>query len=74
MIESEIVTARWNEAVQNPDIARWRSLAYFAGYIADKMLDADPNNIQGHAMRGVSFEAHNRMLDMQSASWRKGIK
>jgi hypothetical protein len=64
MIESEIVTARWNEAVQNPDLARWRSLAYFAGDIADKMIDADPNNIQGYAMRGISVEAHERYMRM----------
>lgn len=64
MIASDIITARWNEACERPDIARWRSLAYFTGDIADKMIDADPNNIQGYAMRGISIEAHERYMKM----------
>ena len=64
LLVSEIISARWDEAIKNPDIARWRSLAYFVGDIADKMIEADPHSIQGYAMRGISVEAHKRYMEM----------
>jgi hypothetical protein len=59
-----IIEDRWKEACASPNIRRWRSLAYMAGDLADAIEAADPDNIMVGAIRGVSVEAHTRMLDM----------
>lgn len=61
---TSIVEDRWNEAVEKPDMARWKSLAALAAQVADAIEHSDPNNIMVIAHRAVYQEAYMRMLAM----------
>ena len=60
-----IIEDRWNEAVANPSIPRWKSLAGLAAQVADAVADSDPNSIMVVAHRAVYEESYKRMLAMQ---------
>lgn len=62
---TSIVEDRWNEAVANPSIPRWKTLAAMAAQIADAVADSDPNSIMVVAHRAVYEESYKRMLAMQ---------
>lgn len=62
---TSIVEDRWKDAVANPSIPRWRTLAGLAAQIADAIEDSDPNSIMVVAHRAVYEESYKRMLAMQ---------
>lgn len=62
---STIVHDRWLEAVENPDMARWMSLAQLAATLADAIESDNVDNILAASMRGISAAAMERMLAMQ---------
>lgn len=62
---TSIVEDRWKEAVANPSIPRWKTLAGLAAQIADAIEDSDPNSIMVVAHRAVYEESYKRMLAMQ---------
>ena len=67
MIESyttSIIADRWQEAVDKPDYARWRSLAEWCAQLADAIEHNEPDSIMVPALRGVYEAAYGRMLAM----------
>lgn len=65
IIIPEIIAERYREAVEAPDIARWRSLAYLAGFMADNILQSEPDSVIGDDVRTISLLAWQHALDMQ---------
>lgn len=65
IILPEIVAERYREAVQNPDISRWRSLAYLCGFMADTILQHEPDSVIGDDVRTLSLVAWQQSIDMQ---------
>lgn len=61
---AQIVAERYREACASPDIARWRSLAYMAGFVADRILDAEPESEIGDDVRTISELAWQHCMDM----------
>lgn len=61
----QIVADRYRDACASPDIARWRSLAYMAGFMADRILDAEPDSEIGDDVRTISELAWQHCMDMQ---------
>lgn len=61
---TSIVEERWNEAVANPSVARWKTLAELAAQIADSFAQHDPDNIMAAAHHGIYVKAYERMLAM----------
>lgn len=62
---SQLVSDRWDEAVAEPTLQRWRNLAQFAAQVADDIEYNEPDSILSHAMRGVYRAAYTRMLALQ---------
>lgn len=60
----QILADRYREACANPDIARWRSLAYLAAIMADKIEASEPDSLQGIAVRALSERAWTKCMDM----------
>ena len=60
-----IIEDRWNEAVANPSIPRWKTLAGLAAQVADSIEYSDPNNIMVVTHRAIYQEAYSRMLAME---------
>lgn len=61
---TSIVEDRWAEAISNPSIPRWKTLAAMSAQIADAIEHSDPDNIMIAAHRGVFEECERRMLAM----------
>ena len=62
---TSIIEQRWNEAIANPAIPRWRTLAQMASQVADSLAEHDPNNIMVVTHRAIYQEAYARMLAME---------
>ena len=62
---TSIIEQRWNEAIANPTIPRWRTLAQMAAQVADSLAEHDPNNIMVVTHRAIYQEAYSRMLAME---------
>lgn len=60
-----IISDRWKEAVANPSIPRWKTLAAMAAQIADAVEMNDPDSIMVVSLKAVYQEAYKRMLAMQ---------
>jgi hypothetical protein len=67
VILPQIVFERYREACANPDIARWRSLAYLAGFQADTIQKHEPDSVIADDLRTVSELAWQHCMDMQPA-------
>lgn len=64
IIIPQILSDRYREACANPDMSRWRSLAYWAGFMADNIQKDDPNSVIGDDVRTISLVAWQHMMDM----------
>ena len=62
---SQLVADRWEEAVAEPTLPRWRNCALFAAQVADDIKAHEPDSILAYAMHGVYEAAYERMLAMQ---------
>jgi len=60
----KILTERYQEACAKPDIARWRSLAYMAGFIADDIDKVEPGSPIGSDIRTISELAWAHAMEM----------
>ena len=60
-----IIEDRWAEAVANPTIPRWKTLAMMAAQIADALEFHDPDSISAVAHRAVYRAAYDRMLALE---------
>lgn len=63
-----IVNERWEEAIKEPSIPRFRSLAQLAALMADDIAATDPDNILVPTLDGVYRAAYDRMLKMTPPS------
>lgn len=61
----QLLAERYREACASPDIARWRSLAYWAGFMADNIQNAEPDSVIGDDVRTISELAWQHCMDMQ---------
>lgn len=61
----QILAERYREACANPDISRWRSLAYWAGFMADNIQSVEPDSVVGDDIRTLSLVAWQHCMDMQ---------
>lgn len=61
---TSIIEERWLEAVANPTIPRWRTLAMMAAQIADAVADNDPDSLMVITHRAVYESAYTRMLSL----------
>lgn len=61
IILPQLVAERYREACANPDIARWRSLAYLAAFKAD----VEPNPTVKDDLRTVADLAWSHCIDME---------
>ena len=61
---SQILLDRYAEAMQEPTIGRWRSLAYWAGFIADDIDRVEPKSEVGDDIRTISQLAWQHAMDM----------
>lgn len=59
---SQIVTERWNEAVADESLPRWRNLAQLAAQLADSIEHDAPDHVLVPAFRGVYEAAYARMV------------
>lgn len=60
-----IITERYREAVAEPTIPRWRSLAYLCGIMADNIQDQEPESVMADDIRTLSNVAWQHCMDMQ---------
>lgn len=63
-----IIEDRWKEAVANPTIPAFRSLAVMADDLASALELHDPDNIMVPAIRGVAVDCQARMLALMPKS------
>lgn len=63
----QILAERYREACANPDISRWRSLAYWAGFMADNIQSVEPDSVVGDDIRTLSLVAWQHCMDMAPA-------
>lgn len=61
---TSIVEDRWREAVAEPSIPRWQSLADWASDMASAINASDPDNIMVATHRGVAAECEKRIRKM----------
>lgn len=61
----QVVAERYREACANPDIARWRSLAYLASFQADTIQAHEPDSVIADDLRTVSELAWQHCIDME---------
>lgn len=62
---SKIVTDRWNEAVADETLPRWRNLAQLAAQLADSIEQEEPDQMLVPALRGIYEAAYARMVELQ---------
>lgn len=61
----QIVAERYREAVANPDIARWRSLAYMTAFQADTIQAHEPESEIADDLRTISELAWSHCIDLE---------
>ena len=62
---SRIVTDRWNEAVADETLPRWRNVAQLAAQLADSIEQEEPDHMLVPALRGIYEAAYARMVALQ---------
>lgn len=64
IILPQMVLERYREACADPDVARWRSLAYMAGFMADRIQQKEPDSVIADDIRTISLVAWQHAIDM----------
>ena len=64
MTDLDICAEAYARAQLNPTVSQWRSVAYMAALRADRVLESDPESVDGQAIRAISEKAWQRYIDM----------
>lgn len=63
-----IIVDRWKEAVADPTIPRWHSLAMITAHLAYSIDQEEPDSVMVPVFRGIHEAAHKKMINLQTKS------